>query len=231
MTNDTNHTDVLDSFVDLFANNPAYTGDTENQSSFERDEIVDEPGKENPGRAMKSDLTELFELVKARSSIHLDAKQAACIEAVVDSVYENRGLFAFSYEHVAAEYMPIFGELKTAELNRARVFLMHQGPVLGLGARNTEEFKWVISRHFAVGKFTRDHALQNRQLLACYNHLAKGGKAIVAMFVELCRVIYEAGKAPRRLTPSKVVRLLKCSEAEAALLGEVYEALPKAPLA
>jgi len=232
MSEITNHTDILESFVGLFSNNSASGIGKVNQRSFERDEVVDKSSIEDDGtgKAMKSDLTKLFDLVKARSSIRLDAKQTACIKAVIDSVYENRGLFGISYEQVAAEYLPIFGKLKVAELNRARVFLMHQGPVLGLAARTVQEFKWVISRHFAVSEFIRDNELQNRQLAACFHRLEKGGEMTVTMFVELCRVIYEEGKALRRLTPAKVQRLLKCNETQAALLCEVYELLPDSPL-
>jgi len=231
-----NHADVLSNFVDLFTTNRGAEVNMTTQRSFERDEVTDSSSDsdngytpEGFGRAMKSELTELFEHVLSRSSIRLNEEQKACIQVMIDSVYESRGLFGGSYEEVAAEYAPIFGKLKVAELNRARVFLMHQDP-LGLACRSSQEFKWVVSRHFAAGNFGRDYKLQNRQLVICFKHLVKGGNELVNMFVELCRAIYKEAKASRRLSPTKVQRLLKCNETEAAILCEVYESLPDYPL-
>jgi hypothetical protein len=82
-----------------------------------------------------------------------------------------------------------------------------------------------------MNDFIRDDEQQNRRLTTCFRHLMSGGKSSVAMFMELCRAIHEQGKATRRLGPAKVMRLLNCSDSEAELLCEVYEALPETPLA
>jgi len=232
------HSDTLENFVNLFNANHVFEDCKGNQRSFERDEVADEnsllknkQSPENLGRATPSLLTDLYRMATRRMTYKANKNEKACVAAMIDTVCETHGLFVGSYKSVAADYLPIFGELNEVDLNRARVFLMHQGPVLGLACRNVQEFKWVVARHFTVGDFVRDHAVHSHQMAACFALLQKGDKANLNSFSELCGEIYREEKAARRLGASKVKTFLKCDGETAGLMAKVYEALPDMPLA
>ena len=226
---------TLNNFINLF---DTYEIDMDCKHNFESNDIADDnslaeqdKSLETFGTASSSVLTRLIFRTEKRMTWNMNKKDKACVAAMIDSVYENHGLLECSYEAIAAEYAPMFGELKVRALNQARVFLLHQGPVLGLASKNSEEFKWVIARHFVAGDFVRDMAGQNQQLTTCFKHLHQGGKQAIHGFSALCGCIYQQAKAPRRLGATKVKSLLKCDDKTAQLLAEVYAALPEAPLA
>jgi len=212
----------------------------------------------NPWESLSSRILELAE--ERTMTGHFDLHQREVFSVLIQSAVQNCGLLKDSYSTIIQEYEAGFENTRCQKkkwlqeghkskekdydqllnariritetaINRARVFLLHQGPVLGLASKNSEEFKWVIARHFLAGDFVRDMAGQNQQLTACFKHLHQGGKQAVHGFSALCGCIYQQAKASRRLGATRVKSLLKCDDKTAQLLAEVYAALPEAPLA
>ncbi|RME55995.1 hypothetical protein D6779_11435 [Candidatus Parcubacteria bacterium] len=175
-------------------------------------------------------LTELFDKTKSRMPFRACRDELACILALIDASLDHRGLLKMPLLDVATEYRRLLGNITFGGLQRARDFLMHEGPILGLTCTSTQEFKWVSARHLADKDFERESSTQNRWLRACFNCLKGTGEANLLVFSELCRVIYQEGKSPRLISAARIKQITGVDSRQSAFFRDLYLAMPDAPL-
>lgn len=195
---------------------------------------VEAENQQVPVEALIGERSELMLLNETMASVPWQDSMHArpYVTALIESL-DSQGYLSEPVVEIANRYSG--GRGRTLDLDILaywRTFVRDHGPVLGMAAHGSGEFRACLVRHLRYGVFMRESIRQNRDLCRYMRQLQylqrDFGISLIASLDELADRL-RGGSVRRDLVAQRVKNTLGCEESIAQILAQAYNRLPKSP--